>query len=74
MVANQQRIIQVSGNYQTGAVGTQLAQPLVVELLNPIGQPIPNTQVTFTVGQVTNPGGLPQQGRQITLQTMSTAW
>jgi hypothetical protein len=68
--ANQQRILMVSGNNQSGAVGTMLPQPLLVQVMNSLGQPFPNVQVTFNVtksdGQLT---AFPQQGRQLTLLT-----
>ena len=53
-----------------GPMGTTLPQPLLVEPMNALGQPIPNAPVTFTVAK--SDGLLqafPQQGRQITLQT-----
>ena len=68
--ANQQRIVMISGSDQTGAIGTTLPQPLVVELMNAQGQPIANTPVTYTVAK--SDGQLqafPQTGRQITLST-----
>ncbi|HEY6971188.1 MAG TPA: IPT/TIG domain-containing protein [Candidatus Angelobacter sp.] len=69
-VANQQKILMISGNDQTGPVGTTLPQPLAVEVVNAIGQPMPNVPVTFTVnksdGVIT---AFPQQGRVITIQT-----
>jgi hypothetical protein len=68
--ATQQRIIMVSGNNQSAVVGTALSQPLVVEVVNAIGQALPNVPVTFNVvksdGQLT---AFPQQGRQLVLQT-----
>ena len=69
-VANQQRILMVSGNDQAGIVSTVLPQPLVIEVVNAVGQPLPNLPVTFSV--VKSDGTLtafPQQARQITLQT-----
>jgi hypothetical protein len=68
--ASQQRIVMISGSDQSGAIGTTLPQPLVVELMNALGQPIPNAPVTFTV--VKSDGQLqafPQTGRQLALQT-----
>lgn len=69
-VRTQQRILMVSGNDQTGVAGSPLAQPLAVEVINAIGQPITNVPVTFAVeksdGQLS---AYPQQGRQLTLQT-----
>lgn len=69
-VGTQQRLLSVSGNAQTGPVGSTLAQPLVVQAINSLGQAMPNVPVTFTVaksdGLLT---AFPQQGRQITVQT-----
>src|SRR5258708_4674349 len=69
-VGTQQRLLLASGNAQSGPVGTVLPQPLVVQAINALGQPIPNLPVTFTVtrsdGQVKS---FPLQGRQITVQT-----
>ena len=68
--ATQQRILQVSGNGQTSAIGTILAQPLVVAAINSLGQAMPNVPITFTLaksdGQLS---AFPQQGRQVTIQT-----
>jgi hypothetical protein len=38
-----------SGNNQSGPIGTALAQPLVAQLINAAGQPVPNTPVVFRV-------------------------
>lgn len=38
-----------SGNNQTGLIGTTLAQPLVAQLLDALGRPVPNTPVIFRV-------------------------
>lgn len=68
--STQQRILMVSGNGQSGVAGTTLAQPLIVQLVNSVGQPLPNLPVTFAVNK--SDGALsafPQQGRQLTLQT-----
>ncbi|MFL6311458.1 MAG: beta strand repeat-containing protein [Terriglobales bacterium] len=69
-VGTQQRLLSVSGNAQTGPVGSILAQPLSVQAINSLGQAMPNVPVTFTVaksdGLLT---AFPQQGRQITVQT-----
>ncbi|MGZ7062341.1 MAG: IPT/TIG domain-containing protein [Candidatus Angelobacter sp.] len=66
----QQRILQVSGNGQTGAIGTSLAQPLVVAAFNSLGQAMANVPITFTLaksdGQLS---AFPQQARQVTVQT-----
>ena len=68
--ATQQRILMVSGNGQSAPAGTILTQPLVVEVVNGVGQPVPNVPLTFSVnksdGQLT---AFPQQGRQIVVQT-----
>ena len=46
----------VSGNNQTGGVGTQLAQPLVVKVLAADGLPVSNVTVQFTAtGGTVNP-------------------
>jgi hypothetical protein len=68
--ASQQRIVMISGSDQSGAIGTTLPQPLLVELMNALGQPISNAPVTFTVAK--SDGQLqafPQTGRQLSLQT-----
>lgn len=68
--ATQQRILMISGNNQSGPVGSSLVQPLVVEVVNAIGQPVPNVPLVFAVaksdGQIS---AFPQQGRQVTIQT-----
>lgn len=45
----QQRITMVSGDQQGGVIGTTLQNPLVVQLLNSSGAPVPNRAVTFEV-------------------------
>jgi hypothetical protein len=69
----QQHLLMVSGNGQSGLIGTVLPQPLLVQALNSAGQPMPNVPVTFAMnksdGLLT---AFPQQGRQITLQTDAT--
>jgi glucodextranase-like protein len=51
-----------SGNNQSGTIGTQLAQPLVAQVVNASGQPVANVPVVFRVtaqdGKLgpTNPG------------------
>lgn len=47
----QPRISIVSGNNQTGSVGTALAPPLVVQVLDGAGVPIPAQTVVFAVTQ-----------------------
>jgi hypothetical protein len=68
--ATQQKILMVSGNNQSGPVGSTLAQPLIVEVVNALGQPMTNVPVTLTVnksdGQL---AAFPQQGRTLTVQT-----
>ena len=69
-VATQQHILMVSGNGQSGAIGTTLPLPLVVQLVNALGQPMVNVPVTFALNKsdgVLN--AFPQQGRQITIAT-----
>jgi hypothetical protein len=69
-VGTQQRLLLVSGNAQSGPVGSSLSQPLVVQAINALGQPMTNVPVTFTVtksdGQI---AAFPQQGRVVTVQT-----
>jgi hypothetical protein len=69
-ISTQQRILMVSGNGQSGAVGTTLAQPLVVQVVNAAGQPLVNVPVAFTMnksdGELT---AFPQEGRQVNIQT-----
>ena len=38
-----------SGNNQSGTIGTQLAQPLVAQVVNALGQPVANVPVVFRV-------------------------
>jgi hypothetical protein len=68
--STQQRILMVSGNAQTAPAGTALPQPLVVQVVNSAGQPLPNVPVTFAMqksdGQL---AAFPQQGRQIVIPT-----
>jgi hypothetical protein len=45
------RLEAVSGNGQSAVVGTPLDAPLVVQLLDPAGNPVPGTAVTWVVGQ-----------------------
>ncbi|MCX6592349.1 MAG: Ig-like domain-containing protein [Acidobacteria bacterium] len=49
--AAQPRIRLVSGNNQTGVIGGLLAQPLVVNLTDAAGKPVPNKPVIFKVTQ-----------------------
>jgi hypothetical protein len=48
---SQPRITVVSGNNQTGAVNTALAQPLVVQVLDGAGTPLPSQTVVFALTQ-----------------------
>jgi PKD repeat protein len=61
-----QKILKVSGEGQTGAISTTLPQPLVIQVVNTNGAPVPNQQVTFSVvksdGMLTSSN---QQGQQI---------
>jgi Big-like domain-containing protein/glucodextranase-like protein/carboxypeptidase family protein len=69
-VVNQQKIMVLSGDGQTAPIGTLLPQPLVVQVVDSLGVPIPNRTLDFSVER--SDGILlanPQQGRQITLQT-----
>ena len=69
-VATQQHILMVSGNGQSGAIGTTLPSPLVVQLVTALGQPMMNVPVTFSVNKSDGIlSAFPQQGRQITVQT-----
>lgn len=54
--ANQATLSIVSGNSQSGPVGSNLNTPLVVKLLNAQGQPQPNAPVVFRV--ISQDGGL----------------
>lgn len=65
-----QKILSVSGEGQTGAISTMLPQPLVIQVVNTNGAPVPNQQVTFSV--VKSDGVLTsstQQGQQVTAVT-----
>jgi len=55
------RITLLSGNNQSSAISSQLANPLVVVLEDSAGQPIPDTQVIFKV--VKNDGLLAANGQ-----------
>ncbi len=71
-LASQQKILIISGNNQTGVIGTVLPQPLSVQLVDAFGGPIVGRPVSFTVAR--SDGTLlasPQQGQLITLQTDS---
>lgn len=51
VLPGQPHIVVVSGNNQTGPVNTVLPQPLVVQLLDGAGVPIPSQTVVFAVTQ-----------------------
>jgi hypothetical protein len=65
-----QHLVIVSGNNQTGVIGTLLPQPLTVQALDGLDQPIADRALTFHVsrsdGTIT---AFPQTGRDLTLQT-----
>lgn len=68
--AEQQTLRIASGNFQEGAIGTLLGQPLVVEVLDGIGNPIEDQLVVFQVAR--NDGVLvkePLRERQIAVLT-----
>ncbi|MCG8604214.1 tandem-95 repeat protein, partial [bacterium] len=44
-----QQLVQISGNNQTAFVDSMLAEPLMVEVRNIAGQPMPDVKVSFTV-------------------------
>ncbi|MGA2534765.1 MAG: PKD domain-containing protein [Terracidiphilus sp.] len=65
-----QKILAVSGEGQTAPIGTMLPQPLVIQVVNTNGAPVPSQQVTFSV--VKSDGALTssnQQGQQLTAVT-----
>lgn len=49
IAAGAPRLTVISGNNQTGALSTELADPLVVMALDALGQPLVNREVTFDV-------------------------
>lgn len=65
-----QKLLKISGDGQSGAVGTTLSQPLVIEAVDSNGAPVPSQQVTFAViksdGLLTS---TTQQGQQVTAVT-----
>jgi hypothetical protein len=66
--AGQQKLVKVSGDDQTGIIGTTLGQPLVVQLLDAGGNAIPNRPVTFTVRRSDGViRALPQEGQEVTV-------
>jgi hypothetical protein len=63
---NRPRLVAVSGNAQTAAIGTELESPLRVRVVDASGAPVPNAQVVFTVTQ--NDGTIAsgdQSGREV---------
>ena len=44
-------LVKIAGDSQTGAVGTVLPQPLVVQLVASDGTPVPGRPITFTVSR-----------------------
>ena len=44
-------VIKVSGDNQSGSPSTELALPLVVQVLDGAGNPIPNRPLTWTIGE-----------------------
>lgn len=46
-------VLKVSGDGQSAMVGTELANPLVVQVLDALGNPIPNRAVTWVTGDGT---------------------
>jgi PKD repeat protein len=61
----------VSGDQQSGAVGQQLANPLVAIVVDVGGNPVPNVPITFTVTQ--GGGSLVAQGSSATATTSVVA-
>jgi len=68
--ASQKRLVALAGDGQTAMVGTVLAQPLLVELVDENGVAQTNQPVTFTItrsdGTLLAP---PNSGRSVTVQT-----
>ncbi len=44
-------VVKVSGDNQSGSPGAELALPLVVQVLDGAGNPIPNRALTWTIGE-----------------------
>jgi PKD repeat protein len=68
--AEQQRVRVVAGNNQGGRIGTILADPLVVEVVDGIGNPVEGVGVRFRV--VRNDGVLirePERGRELVVRS-----
>ena len=49
LTPSQRTVVKISGDDQTGFFLTQLAEPLVVEVQDKDGNPLPDIQLTFTV-------------------------
>lgn len=68
--AGQQHLVMVAGNNQNGVIGTTLAQPLVVQMLDANGNALAGRAVTFRVrrsdGILRVPG---QEGQDVTVST-----
>jgi hypothetical protein len=70
LTAAGRRIVEVGGNGQSAAIGTELPQPLRVKLLDDAGAPVAGQLVTFTVIQ--NDGTLSDgtfSGREVQVST-----
>jgi hypothetical protein len=67
----------LSGNNQTGTIGTQLGQPLVVTLTDSTNHPVVNQPVVFKVtgsnGLVNSAGGTPSSAAAINTDVNGTA-
>jgi hypothetical protein len=72
-----QSLAVVSGNNQTGPIGTSLAQPLVVVLTDPANNPVANQTVVFKVtgnnGNVSAVGGAPSSAVAVTTDLQGQA-
>jgi hypothetical protein len=69
-VAGQQRIQMISGNNQTGMIGTPLPEPLVVQLVDAQGGPLADRVITFTVARSDGlVRAFPEEGQKISVRT-----
>jgi hypothetical protein len=72
-----QSLAVVSGNNQTGPIGTSLTQPLVVVLTDPANNPVVNQTVVFKVtgnnGNVSTAGGAPSSAVAVTTDLQGQA-
>ncbi len=67
-VAGQQRIVMLSGNNQSGVIGTALPEPLVVSVQDAFGRALPGRRVTFTVARTDGVvKAFPDEGRSVTV-------